>query len=233
MNSNGKIIISLDFDGTIVPSTPSGFHKMQECLNMRGLPSISEADLQKVWGKKFTDVVRFILKKVGVPDYQLDEEIAAFLEIEKSITETVSISEEMVILLQKIKDSKHLTALITSRNKQDLEHGVKDFGVSLDYFDYIQTSDQSEYHKPDGRVFNPLFKWAEEKGVEHKNIIYCGDTLYDWGAAVSAKPPIQFIGVVSGVATASDFFAAGVTEVARGPNGLAEYLDLKYLSNHT
>jgi phosphoglycolate phosphatase-like HAD superfamily hydrolase len=70
-------------------------------------------------------------------------------------------------------------------------------------FDYIQTEDDTIYHKPDSRVFEPALKWLTKEKIQPGEVIYVGDSLNDMRAAIDAG--LQFLGVQTGLTSLEEF----------------------------
>jgi len=212
---------SFDFDGTSIDTTIKGFDKVNTALKMVGLSPVSYNYLRPLWGEKFDILANTVCRHVG----GTTEQVQAFIEAEKEIPFTCEINEEFFSTLAELRQRGFLISLLTSRDIDSLFQLSKSLEFDLDVFNYIQTPEDTKYHKPDGRVFEPLFEWATTKNCQPENIIYFGDTVkYDLAATLNSKPPIKFVGVVSGVNTAPEFFAAGVKDIVFSISDLPEYL---------
>lgn len=73
----------------------------------------------------------------------------------------------------------------------------------VDSLFYIQTMEDSDFRKPDPRVFEPLFKKTETTDVAKNEIVYVGDDTRDFEAAKGAG--IHFI-AISDHTTPSNIF---------------------------
>lgn len=214
-------LLVFDFDGTLVSSTLPGFKKIWQVMEILELPKVSEEFLRLHWGKKFPELVKDICHHVGVDGEYIEE----FLRLEKQIVSVYELNQELFFTLAELRRQGMLIAMLTSRDIDSLYLSSKKLGFSLQDFDFVQTPEDTEYHKPDGRVFDPLLKWAETKSCTPENIIYFGDTInYDLAAAKDRDKPLRFVGVVSGICTPSDFLRNQVADIVYGIQGLAAYL---------
>ncbi|OIO06537.1 hypothetical protein COT93_00055 [Candidatus Falkowbacteria bacterium CG10_big_fil_rev_8_21_14_0_10_37_18] len=212
---------SFDFDGTTINTTIAGFNKVNTVLKLIGLSPVSHDYLRPLWGEKFDVLANIVCRYVG----GTAEHVQAFLETEKEIPFTCEINEEFFLTLDELRRRDCLVSLLTSRDIDSLLKLSKNLGFDLDVFNYIQTPEDTKYHKPDGRVFEPLFEWAATKNCQPENTIYFGDTVkYDLAATLNSKPPIKFVGVVSGVNTAPEFYLNGVKDIVYSIDDLPEYL---------
>ena len=68
---------------------------------------------------------------------------------------------------------------------------------------YIQTEDDTIYHKPDPRVFGPTLNRLSENEIKREEVVYVGDGLNDMKAAQGAG--LEFIGVGTGLTSLEEF----------------------------
>ena len=93
--------------------------------------------------------------------------------------------------------------LVTATTLSNLENDFTTLHISKQLFDYIQTEEDTIYHKPDSRVFEPALKWLAQEGISPNEILYVGDSLNDMKAALGAG--LQFLGVHTGLTSQADF----------------------------
>lgn len=101
--------------------------------------------------------------------------------------------------------------IVSSSSKKLVAFDLARAGIVED-IDYLQTEEDTPYHKPDPRVFAPAIQWLEQFSILPQNTLYVGDTLNDAQAAVQAG--LAFIGVETGAFTREQFAAAGFSSVA-------------------
>jgi HAD superfamily hydrolase (TIGR01549 family) len=111
--------------------------------------------------------------------------------------------EHTIPVLKKLRDMGKKTGIVTASHLSLINTDFMTADLSKDIVDYIQTADDTDVHKPDPAVFNPLLDWAREHGIRKDEILYIGDGLHDMTAAQSAG--LNFLGVASGLVTVSDF----------------------------
>jgi len=129
-------------------------------------------------------------------------------------------------VLGRLRRAQLLTGLVTSATqgiiKRNIEVGDPFPDVRL--FHYIQTAEDTEFHKPDPRVFNPAKIFLGRKSVALAQTLYVGDGLLDAQAASGAG--LQFVGVGTGPKmTVKDFESEGFDAID-SVEGLPEYLGL-------
>jgi len=226
---NKKTIKCFDLDGTLIPTTIPGQFKVQEILSLMGLNSVDPEIVRKLWGKPFVEIAQIICHSVGAPDRAQE-----FIELEHNLDDRhLNLCNDLPQVLRELKKQSHL-AIITSRSKKSFLKLRQILNFELNIFDFIQTYDDSTYHKPDPRVFVPLLNWANHLGINPNQITYFGDTVEYYLAAVKGQPGIEFVGVCSGASKASEFIKAGaydLIDIVNNVSGLTQYLSLIYLKN--
>ena len=90
--------------------------------------------------------------------------------------------------------------LLAEQTRETLNHDTESLGVNLGYlFDVIQTADDCEFKKTDGRIFDPMLK---KLGVRANKLLYIGSGIYDCETALNAGT--QFIGVTTDPTSAEE-----------------------------
>lgn len=108
------------------------------------------------------------------------------------------------------------TGIVTSTIRRSLDYDFETLSISSSLFDYIQTQEETEFHKPDPRVFVPAINWLAAQGISPAETLYIGDTFLDMQAALGAG--FQFIGVATGLLTQEQFTLQGARAIARLPD---------------
>ena len=101
--------------------------------------------------------------------------------------------------------------IVTGSPSDDLVHDFENTGFTKASFDYFQASEDTEFHKPDPRVFDPLMKWLGARAIAPADVLYIGDSLPDYQAARGAG--FMFLGVETGVVDAQKFHDAGILSI--------------------
>ncbi len=102
--------------------------------------------------------------------------------------------------------------IVTGSPTDDLAHDFENTGFTKKSFDYFQASEDSEFHKPDPRVFDPLKKWLGARAIAPVDVLYIGDSFPDYQASRGAG--FMFLGVETGVVDAQKFRDAGILSIS-------------------
>lgn len=114
-------------------------------------------------------------------------------------------------VINKLHESKILTGIVSATTRNILIKDAELSHIPHEKLDYIQTAEDTLWHKPDPRVFRPLLQWALENSIHKNELLYVGDGLQDYEAA--KKAGINFIGVTTGLVTAEQFKINSVTYI--------------------
>jgi phosphoglycolate phosphatase len=103
--------------------------------------------------------------------------------------------------------------LVTASTRASLITDLEVAGIPEELFGYTQTQDDTEFHKPDKRVFNPTIAWLGTLSILPSEAVYVGDGLHDMQAALDSG--FEFIGITTGLVTQPDFDSNNVNSVSR------------------
>ena len=106
---------------------------------------------------------------------------------------------------------KYKIGIVTASGKEVVISDLTMLDFPIDQFFYIQTSEDTDVHKPDPKVFEPILQKLQEAGVTKGEIVYVGDGLRDFYAARDAG--IRFIGITHGTTSKYSFEQEGAEVV--------------------
>lgn len=199
-----KVVI-FDHDDTLVGTIGPKWEEHKFIAKKYYNKLLTDEEIKKHWGKPLQELVCLLY---GTDDTQtaLDHNVAHHTEFEKGMFEAT------VPTLRKLKAKGKLIGIITATSRFSLEHDLKHHKVPLELIDFIQSSDETNYHKPDPKVFNPVIKWLNEKGIKNDEVLYIGDGLHDMKAALGAG--FNFLGVQTGLISAEEFETSGAQSIS-------------------
>lgn len=114
-------------------------------------------------------------------------------------------------VLVAIKDKGYEMGVVTGSPHDDIYHDFEVTGIQKSIFGYFQASDDSEFHKPDPRVFDPTKRWLESRAIAPHQVLYIGDSMRDYRAADAAG--FHFLGVETAADDMLSFYAAGALSI--------------------
>jgi phosphoglycolate phosphatase-like HAD superfamily hydrolase len=217
--------IVFDFDGVIVDTLDFCILEIQQVADSYGYTIPSRIELINGWGMIFQDYLAKFFSGLSLENYLHRR---AELGLDKKLPPLIDGSREIVELLS----LSHTLAIISNREKGTLHEIIAGSGLKNESFFFIQSCSDTEYHKPDHRVFENYFAKFGGKGIEKSSIVYIGDLVADYTAAKNAG--LNFIGVLSGGITSLDeFIQAGLEpdNILTSVKDLPEYLE-RYNGNN-
>ena len=200
-------VVSLDWDGTLVNSVSFKIAQNQAIAREFG-NDLTIDEVRRIWNdsKGFPELMQRLTKS---------DDMDAIMEVVMRDYDNPEYAKQPFPFaegfLKTLRELGKRTVLITNATREILNADAQMVGLMPlgQYFDHIQTAEESTHKKPDPRVFDPSL---EALGVEAHQVVYIGDELKDYYAARDAG--IAFIGVETGMATAQEFIDAGAFSVS-------------------
>lgn len=171
-----KSILLFDYDDTLVQTKAAKFNAIKHLGKEFYDHELSSEDILEQWGKPFETV--------------FTELFGRFDSTEKIVTNYYSITnnfpmeaypETLGAINTLIKN--YQVGILTASNRQVVLPDLIRLRFPTDSFILIQTSDDTEFHKPDPRVFDYFLEKTNSKKEE---IIYIGDSESDYLATKAA-----------------------------------------------
>lgn len=194
----GYRAVCFDFDYTLGDSTDSIVAGFQHGMTQLGWPAPDRETVRKTVGYLLEDAYTLL---TGDED---PEHRAAFrplfLEVaqERQRKET-KLFPGAVELLHSLKQRGVKLGIVSTKRSDTLEIILERHGVLKD-LEFVIGSDRVKKHKPDPEG---LYVALELLGVERSELLFCGDTVIDAGAARNAG--VDFAAVLNGTTPAQDF----------------------------
>lgn len=197
--------VLFDLDDTLLRAIETYWdHHKAVCREVYGF-ELTDDELREHWGKPYKTFLPAIYR-----DSDTNENMLA---AERSIAHRfpVSLFDDALSTLALLMDAGIHVGILTSADRaivmQDFEH----LDLPAERFALIQTSEDTDVHKPDPAVFHPAIARLSELGVAKNEVLYVGDNLTDFYAARDAG--IDFLGVTTGLVAEHEFRNAGATNV--------------------
>lgn len=207
--------IGLDFDGVVVDSNAYFINEFLTIGNGLTGKNVSRRTIYNNWGTTLEDMLEIAFPGISLVTYYEERER---LKLNQKIPPIVMGAPEAI---EKIS-TLYSVSIITNRGGISFFEMIRDGGININHFENIQTSDDTDFDKPNPRVFDDfLVRYAA------KEMLYVGDHLIDYKAALNAG--IHFIAVLSGgISTREDFIATGLPEnqILNSLADLPEFLGL-------
>lgn len=194
----GYRAICFDFDYTLGDSTDSIVAGFQHGLTKLGWPAPDRETVRKTVGYLLEDSYTML---TGDEDVEHRAQFRAyFLEVamERQRRET-KLFPGAAELLHGLKARGIKLGIVSTKRSDTLEIILENHGVLKD-LEFVIGSDRVKKHKPDPEGLNIA---AQLLGVEKSELLFCGDTIMDAGAAKNAG--VDFAAVLNGTTPAEGF----------------------------
>lgn len=166
--------------------------------------TLTDKDIRKHWGLPLTELL-------GIFYDTQDTDAALTIYSQYADLFPKKIFEATVPMLRRVKASGRIIGIVTATTRANLDKDLEFHGIPKELIDYSQTADETKYHKPDRRVFEPSIKWLAARCIAPNETLYIGDSMHDMNAALGAG--FNFLGVETGLTTAAQFSAAGTKSI--------------------
>lgn len=196
--------VVFDFDDTLIGTRVSTWELHKHVAKKYYDLELDDEFMASYWGKPFNELLRNYYQTDNV-DELMPRVIEHLPDFPKQKFEH---SEPSV---NRLKASGKILGIVSATTKPILKSDTDLIELPLNNFDYIQTSEDTEFHKPDPRVFELMLSYMSLRKIYQKNVLYVGDALHDMKAAKSAD--LNFLGVTTGLVSEEEFADHGVKSI--------------------
>lgn len=193
-----KVVI-FDFDDTLCFTEKACFILENKIAKDMGFAPMTRAMHKKNWGMLLRDAILERIPGIDVNEFiERQEKMFSQYMLEGNLDK---ISDKNLKVLDDLKEKGKKLAIVTNRSFTEVRHLLHENYPLSTRIEVFYHRDNSEFHKPDPKVFNQVLKHFK---VNPKECVYVGDALSDTIAAKGAG--MHFIAVLeSGVRTKKDF----------------------------
>ncbi len=198
-------VVFFDHDDTLVGTIGTKWEQHKHVARTFYGKELTDDEIKEHWGKPLRELVCLLY---GTDDVEqaMAHNTATHEDFPKELfTATIP-------TLRHISATGKLIGIITATSRFSFEHDLTLHQIPRELLDYTQTADDTPYHKPDPRVFEPALEWLAEQQIRPDEVVYVGDGLHDMRAAKGAG--FSFLGVETGLVTAGQFQAENASSIA-------------------
>lgn len=196
--------VIFDFDDTLITTIDTKIHAIQFAgKHFYGI-DIPEERIRTHWGKPYQ---KFISDVFG--DVEDFESISAkYVSIRDKFP--ASTHKDALETVNTLLEKNFVIGVVTSGTRHNIESDMKLLNFPLEKI-ILQTADDTDVHKPDPKVFEPILKKLQQKNITKEEVIYVGDNLVDFFAARDAG--IVFYGIPDRTVKKSEFIKYNATVI--------------------
>jgi phosphoglycolate phosphatase len=202
--------VIFDFDDTLVESRAVKWAHHKHVAKKFYDIDLTDEDIKPHWGKPIHELVKILYKSSDT----LENMYEALISVRESFRKKTYPGAQEV--MAKLLNSEVKIGIVSATNRKFLFNDLAEDAFPIDKMFLIQGADNSEFHKPDPRVFNDAITILEKAGVLRNETVYIGDSLSDLAAAHGAG--INFIAVTTGLYSKEDFVKAGAEVIINDIN---------------
>jgi len=195
--------VFFDWDDNLVGTIENKWQQHRDIAKVHYGKDLTDEELKEHWGKPLTDLVGLLY---GTEDIE-----TAMSHLAATHTDYPKLLfPETKELLQTLSSRNIVLGIVTGTSRLSLTHDLETMGIETK-IDYTQTLEDSEFHKPDHRVFDPAIEWLGGRNIAPEEVLYVGDGLVDMHAARGAG--FEFVGTGRGLFSPEDFAEHGAIAV--------------------
>lgn len=196
--------VIFDLDDTLVRTSESKFEAVKYCGKKFYNLSISTETIKAHWGKPLPIFFRDVFGNV---DHE-DNIVLNYYAIRDQFP--TALYEDTVSSISKLSKKYHL-GILTSATRHIVIADLKSVSFPLNYLMHIQTCEDTDIHKPDPKVFDPILKILAEKNITVEETMYVGDSIQDFYAARGRG--LHFIGIADRLTPKKVFYDKGAVTI--------------------
>jgi phosphoglycolate phosphatase-like HAD superfamily hydrolase len=197
-------VVLFDFDDTLVGTIKPKWAQHKHVAKHYYDRDLTDEQIRSHWGKPFSEMLGLI-HNTSDREQVMANTLACHEDFPKELF------SDSIPLLHALKKDGKLLGVITATSRFSLEHDLQLHGFPRQLIDYLQTEEDTVYHKPDPRVFEPALTWLDARGIKPDEVLYVGDGLHDMKASLGVG--FHFVGVETGLVNAQEFQTAKATSV--------------------
>lgn len=168
--------IVFDIDGTLIDTEYAVLHSLQETVKALSGREVPCSKLIFALGITGIDALKKLdMKNISYAIELWDKNIYKY-------TDTMKVFDGITELLENLLSLDYEMGIVTSKTLEEFEHDFCQFGISH-YFNTILCADDTQEHKPNAA---PLLKYVELSRIDHRKVLYIGDSEYDSRCAENA-----------------------------------------------
>lgn len=196
--------VVFDLDDTLLKTYPVKWEQHKATAKRFYNTELTDDTIRQHWGEPTRDLVHVYYNT----DDTTEGKVANYRSLDNEYLK--ELHDDSIGVLNYLSRHKVFTGLVTNATHDTVLADLSRLEVALDFFNLIQTFDDTRAYKPDPKVFEVMLRTLANNGIRD-SILYIGDDITDYHAASIAG--IDFIGVTTGVRTKEDFEREGVKTV--------------------
>jgi len=193
-----------DLDDTLIDTINTKIKAIQHTGKSRFNADIDDSVVRKLWGKPFAEVMRG-----SFPEHIPLEHILAAYKEERGKFPSPAFPGTKEALDALVRTS--VTGILSSHTSSYLRDDLIKAGIPPELFAFIYGSEDTQYHKPDPRVFDEVLAFLKEREIDKEEVVYVGDSIGDYEACRGAG--VTYIAIPGRTVKKETFDALGIKTI--------------------
>lgn len=194
--------VIFDLDDTLVKTSEAKYDALKYAAKKFYNLDLTTEQIRSHWGKPFPVFMNDLFGSVD----SIEDIIHNYRSIRNDFP---SLTYEGAVRTIKDISSLYVVCLLTAGTKSMVEEDLILGGFDLKLFEYIQTAEQTEVHKPNPAVFKPVLAFLLSANVALTEIVYVGDSPQDEHATKGGG--IHFVALIDRTHTKEAFSKEALT----------------------
>jgi phosphoglycolate phosphatase-like HAD superfamily hydrolase len=194
--SDSTKVVLFDHDDTLVRTIKVKWAQHKYIAQTFYDKKLSNEELRLHWGKPLTLLMKLLYETDNI-DMAMSYNIATRDRFPKLLCRNT------IKTLKALRESGKKVGLVSSTTRWSLNHDFATLNIPGQLFDYVQTEEDTPFHKPNPCVFDPVMQWIKREKIQPYEVLYVGDHFNDMVAA--QKAGFDFIGVGTGLVSVQEF----------------------------
>ena len=196
--------VIVDFDDTLCMTEAACFAMENELLRRMRRPAQSREVHRQTWGIPLAPAMELRSPGIDLGEFWRVFPVVHTEYVKAGLIDVIP--ESNIRALQELRDMGLQVMILTSRTKTECEHLLHADHLVSSLVDAFYHKDNTDWHKPDPRVFTHIEK---DHGLKPQECVYVGDALGDAAAAKGAN--LHFVACLEGgILTKQDFAGLSV-----------------------
>ncbi|EMY60438.1 HAD family hydrolase [Leptospira terpstrae] len=179
--------IIFDYDDTLVQTRKTRYTTIYKLSKEIFNSKITETEIDEAWG---LPAEAFLLKLFGRFSKDIDSLWSLYIEYSKKDWNVPH--SNAFDFISKYQDSFKF-GIVTSSSEKVVLRELNELQINTKLFLQIQGSEHTEVHKPNPKVFEPIFSLLNIENIDKNEIVYIGDSPADYESA--SQFGFHFLGI--------------------------------------
>jgi len=202
--------VIFDFDGVINAGVVEAFRLHQSMARQLSLKVPSLELIRRNWHGPWADmIVPSLAEKMKWPEGSIDIFVEKFRKKAESQI-GFNMNKETREVIVDLFEQGLLLFIVSSRSFESLKQGLRELKIKK-FFIFIQGKETCDFQKPNPKALDPALVELRKRKIKISEVVFVGDNgIDDYQAATNHKPPINFVGVISGATSRKEFEDLGL-----------------------